>query len=128
MVQAIHSFSLWNLFARITSNWFGSSDRDLAIAHDDYLILDGFVWDRQRSRLLRMAVEAAKQGWCYKTNAYIGELTIAFGLDTYSLPRPLSAAMSHFGYSDQDIMLLNNWINGYRTGIKEYIQVHKNDE
>lgn len=126
MVQAIHSFSLWNLFARITSNWFGSSDRDLAIAHDDYLILDGFVWDRQRSRLLRMAVEAAKQGWCNKANAYLGELAVKFGLDTYGLPDPLHKAMIYFGYSDQEIHMLTNWIRGYRTGIKEYIQTLKN--
>lgn len=128
MIQAIHSFYFWNLFVRRTSDWFASAKQNYTIAQDEYLILGGLVWDRQRSRLLRMAIDAAKQGWCYKANAYIGELALNFGLDTYSLPCPLSKAMIYFGYSDQEIQMLMNWISGYRTGIKEYIQTHKRVE
>ena len=126
MVQAIHSFYLGSLFVRIISDWFASAKQNYTIAQDDYLIIDGLVWDRQRIRILRMAVEAARQGWCYKANAYLGELALNFGLDTYSLPDSLNKAMIYFGYSDREIQMLTNWINGYRTGIKEYIQTHKN--
>lgn len=122
----MHPFSLWNLFVRMISDRFASAKQNYTIAQDDFLILDGLVWDRQRSRLLRMAVEAAKQGWCNKANAYLGELAVKFGLDTYGLPDPLHKAMIYFGYSDQEIHMLTNWIRGYRTGIKEYIQTLKN--
>lgn len=126
MVQAIRSFYFWDLFVRMTSDWFASAKQNYTIAQDDFLILDGLIWDRQRSRLLRMAVEAAKQGWCDKANAYLGELALKFGLDTYSLSNSLNKAMIYFGYSDQEIQMLTNWIRGYRTGIKEYIQTLKN--
>ena len=128
MLQTMYPFSLWNLFARMTSDWFASAKRNYTIAQDDYLILGGLVWDKQRSLLLKMAVEAAKQGWCNKANAYLGELALSFGLDTYRLPAPLYKAMIYFGYSDQEIQMLTNWIHGYRTGIKEYIKIHKTIE
>lgn len=125
MKQSRNSSSLWNQLIRVTSDWFTAPKSNYIIAQDDYLILEGLVWTKERSRLLRMSIDAAKQGWCNKANAYIGDLALSFGLDTYNLFLPLSVAMTYFGYSDQEIKLLNKWINGYRTGINNYIQINK---
>ena len=122
MIQTRNSSKFWNQLMRATSGWFSTAKECYTVAQDNYLILDGLVWTIDRSRLLRMAVDAAKQGWCNKANAYIGELALKFGLNTYSLTLPLSTAMANFGYSDQEIKLLSSWINGYRTGINNYIQ------
>lgn len=127
MIQTINTSSLWNQILRVTSSWFTTYKSNYAVVEDDYLIFDslGLVWTKERSRLLRMSVEAAKQGWCNKANAYIGELAFEFGLDTYNLTSPLSESMQYFGYSEQEIKLIRNWINGYRTGINNYIQTNK---
>ena len=125
MVQSKAVSNLWNQIVRATSVWLMPDKKSYSVSVDNYLMLEGLVWNKARSRLLRMAVEAAKQGWCNKANAYIGELALDFGIDTYSLTFPLSVAMTYFGYSDQEIKLLLNWINGYRTGINNYIQTNK---
>lgn len=124
MVQTRIHPSLWNHFLKMASTWF-TSKTNYTVAQYDNLIIDGLIWNKSRSRLLRMSIEAAKQGWCYKANAYIGELALQFGLDTYTLVRPLQIAMISFGYSDQEVNLLNNWIKMYRTGINEYILTNK---
>lgn len=125
MKQTKHSFNLMNQFLKVASGWFAASRRNYTVAQEEYLIVDGLVWTRQRSRLLRLSVDAAKQGWCYKANSYIGKLALDFGLNTYNLTLPLCEAMVNFGYSDQEIKLLSNWINGYRTGINNFIQTNK---
>lgn len=88
-------------------------------------ILSGQVMTSQRLFLLRQCVNAVTQLWVNKSNAYIAALCLDYGFSPRDLSHYLSSTMVDLGFTPQEQQMLCNWIRGYETGIRTYINMNK---
>lgn len=88
-------------------------------------IVSGQVMTSQRLFLLRQSVNAVSQLWVNKANAYIASLCLDFDFSPRDLSNYLSSIMVDLGFTAQEQQMLCNWIRGYETGIRTYINMNK---
>lgn len=88
-------------------------------------ILSGQVVTSKRLFLLRQCVNAVSQLWVNKSNAYIAALCLDYGFSPRDLSHYLSSTMVDLGFTPQEQQMLCNWIRGYETGIRTYINMNK---
>ena len=85
----------------------------------------GSVWTNDTSDLLRFGMEAVSNSWIYKANAYLAELCLRLGCNTYHLSEILEDDMPSMGYSNKEVESITRWIRGFRTGIINQIKINE---
>ena len=93
------------------------------VNRSELLVINGVVWDEKRISLLRNAVDSVSQACFHKANAYLAELCMSFGYDTYLLNDVLEESMPLLGYGCQEVLSITNWVRAFRTGVAEYVAI-----
>ena len=99
----------------------------LSMRQKTNLSRSGSVWTNDTSDLLRFGMEAVSNSWIYKANAYLAELCLRLGCNTYHLSEILEDDMPSMGYSNKEVESVTRWIRGFRTGIINQIKINEYD-